>query len=145
MAQVSLIDQTSCSQHPECNERIEGGSSFADVGRREVDVDALGRKRAPGIPNGTAHAVTTLADARVGEPNHVESGQPKRHIHLNTDRVGLDAKAPRCKGWLACVSGGPVQSAAQRLRIRKLESIGVFKQLALTVRQQICCLPRIGS
>ena len=48
---------------------------LADVGRREVDGDSMRRKLEAGIANRAADAIAALADAGVGEADHVEGRQ----------------------------------------------------------------------
>ena len=47
------------------------------------------RKFEAGIADRTAHTVAALADARVGQADHRETGKPERDVDLDMDRVGL--------------------------------------------------------
>ena len=77
-------------QHAERDGQIERRSGLADVGRREIHRDAVGRELEAGIPDRASHAVAALADARVRQSHHLKCGQAKRDIHLHLDETGLD-------------------------------------------------------
>ena len=92
LGDVPPFDDALCGEDTERDRQVERRAGLAHVGRREVDGDAVRRELEPGIADGTAHAVAALAHARVGQADHRESRQAERHIDLDVDGRGVDAK-----------------------------------------------------
>ena len=62
-----------------------------NVGRREVDGNALGRQRQADGDERGAHALARFGDRLVGQANDGEGRQPGRGLHLDIDVKHLDA------------------------------------------------------
>ena len=89
------VDLAGCRQQAERDRQVERRPRLAHVRWREVDGDAVRRKLEAGVPDGRSHAVAALAHGRVRQSHHREVGKPERHIHLDVDRVGIDAEDRR--------------------------------------------------
>ena len=50
------------------------------------------RKRKAGVPDRGTDPISALPDCRIRETHHCEVGQSERHVHLDVDRVSIDAK-----------------------------------------------------
>ena len=87
--------QTLRGEDAERDRKIEGRAGLADVGRREVDGDAMGRKLEAGIADCAAYAVAAFADAGVGQADHREHRHAERHVHLDVHGEGVDAEDRR--------------------------------------------------
>ena len=75
--------------------RSNDDARLADVGRRQVDGDAVRRELEPGVADRAAHAVAALAHARVGQADHRERRQAERDVHLDVHGAGVDAEDRR--------------------------------------------------
>ena len=64
---------------------------LGQVGRGEVDGDALGRQREPGGDQRRAHPLARFGDRLVGEPDDHEGDVAGRDLHLHVDGARLDA------------------------------------------------------
>ena len=85
-------DVTGRREDAERDRQVERRARFADVGRREVDGDAVRREFEAGVADGAADAIAALADARVRQAHHRERGQAERHVDLDVHRARLDAE-----------------------------------------------------
>jgi hypothetical protein len=61
------LDLSGGAEDADRGRQVEGGAFLAEVGRSEVDGDALDRELEARVADGGAHPVPTLADGRVGE------------------------------------------------------------------------------
>ena len=74
-----------------------------------------------GVADRRAHAVAALADRRVGQAHHREVGQAERDVHLDVDRIGVDAEdggtaqAGEHDAVLSCKTRGSRLAAATRI------------------------------
>src|SRR5207247_4126376 len=74
---------------------VDAGAALADAGGREVDRHPLLRPLQPaGDPRG-ADAVARLAAGRVGQADNGEARKPGRDVHLDGDRLAVDAEQGR--------------------------------------------------
>ncbi len=89
---LPAFDDAGRGQDTEGDRQVERRARLADVGRRQVDRDAVRREFEAGIPDGAPHPVAALADARVGQSDHREGREAERHVHFHVDREGLDAE-----------------------------------------------------
>src|SRR5215831_13561916 len=64
---------------------------LGQVGRGEIDGDALGGQRQPGGDERGAHSFAALADRLVGQANDVEHDSAGGDEHLHVDGARLDA------------------------------------------------------
>jgi hypothetical protein len=70
--------------------RSKRPDSFRQVGRREVDRDALvGRELQPAVLQRRAHPLAGFLDFGVGQADRREAGQAVGQVHLDRDLGGL--------------------------------------------------------
>jgi hypothetical protein len=58
------------------------------------------RKGKAGIPDRGTDPISALPDCRIRETHHGEVGESERHVHLDVNRVSIDAKdggAPKAR------------------------------------------------
>ena len=79
-------------EQPERDRQIERGARLSQVGRGEVDGDAMRRKFEAAVADGAANAVAALAHARVGQSDEMEPGKSERDVDLDLDDGGVDAE-----------------------------------------------------
>ncbi len=80
-------------QQPDGNGQIEAAGLLGQIGRCQVDDDALVRRKTqPAIDERAAHAVACLAHLGLGQPDDGEAGQAGRKMHLHRDRRRLHAQ-----------------------------------------------------
>jgi hypothetical protein len=77
------------------NRQVERGSRLADVRGGEIDGDPMSGELEAGVADGASHPVAALAHGGIRQPDHVERGQPERHVHFNLDAAGFDSKHRR--------------------------------------------------
>ena len=94
-AMCAAFDDALRREDAERDRQIERRAGLADVGRRQVDGDAVRRKLEAGVADRAAHAIAALAHAGVGQADHRERRQAERHVHLHMDRAGFDAEERR--------------------------------------------------
>ena len=75
--------------------KVKGGPRLANVGGRQIHGYAMRRKGEPGIPDRGTDAIPALPDGRIRETHHCEVGESERHVHLDVNRVRIDAKHGR--------------------------------------------------
>ena len=63
---------------------------------REIDRDAACWERKAGGDERRAHSFTRLGYRLVGEADHIECGQPRRHLDLDINGTRLDALKRHC-------------------------------------------------
>ncbi len=63
-----------------------------EIGRREIDGDALGRQRQTHGGEGGAHALAQFGDGLVGQTHDHEGGEARGDGHLGLDFERLDAQ-----------------------------------------------------
>jgi hypothetical protein len=76
----------------------------------------MGRKLETRIPDREPDAVAALAHGRVGQADHRERGKAERDVHLDENRVGVDAEdrcrtKPRKHARQPCKEGDPRKKA----------------------------------
>jgi len=78
-------------QHAQGDRQVEMAAFLDQVGRRQVDGDALGRQRqAQGVERG-AHPLAAFSHRLVGQPDHGKGRQAGSQLHLDVDVQHLDA------------------------------------------------------
>ena len=75
----------------ERNRQVEMAAFLRQVGRRHVDGDAACGERESRREQRGAHPLACLGHRLVGQPDHVECGEPRRDLHLHVDGARLDA------------------------------------------------------
>jgi hypothetical protein len=98
--QQHIVDMTSRQdtarrQYPEGNRQVERGACLADVGRRQVDRDAVFREFKPGISNRAADAIATFTDGGIRKADHREARKSERNVHFHIHGRGFDAEHRR--------------------------------------------------
>ena len=83
------IDHSHRTEQRERDRQVEMRSLLGQVGRGQVHRDPLGRQREPHRGDRAAHPLAALPHRLVGEPDHVECGQPRDQLHLNLDPARL--------------------------------------------------------
>ena len=76
--------------HAERDRQVVMAALLRQVGRREIDGDALGRQREARGDQRRADPLLRFAHRLVAEADDVEHHVARRHVHLNVDRTGLD-------------------------------------------------------
>ena len=61
-----------------------------EVRGREIDGDPARRQRQPRGDQGCAHSLLGFGNGLVRKANNGESGEPRRHLRLHVDGLGLD-------------------------------------------------------
>ncbi len=89
---VPARDETRRRKDAQRDRQVERRSGLADVGRAEVDGDAVRRELEAGVADRAADAVAALPHAGVRQADHPKAGQAERHVHFDLDRTGLDAE-----------------------------------------------------
>ncbi len=75
----------------EGDRQVEAPGLLGQVGRRQVDGDALAGKLEAGIDDGGAHAVTRLLDLGIGQADQRKAGQAAGQMGLDDDRRRVQA------------------------------------------------------
>ena len=78
-------------QKTERDRQVVVAALLGEVGRREVDGDALRRQGKAKRAEGGAHALAAFADRLVGQADHDEGELARRHQDLDVDRQHVDA------------------------------------------------------
>ena len=76
---------------PERDGKIVVAAFLGQVGRREIDGDALWRQREADGVQRAAHPLAALGHGLVGEADNGEGGEPRPDLHLHIDGTRLDA------------------------------------------------------
>jgi hypothetical protein len=87
------LDLPARGQDAQRDGQVEAARILGQVGRREVDGDALvvGELQ-PRVLDGRAHALARLLDFHVGQPDEREAGQSVGQVDLDRDRGRLQAE-----------------------------------------------------
>ena len=106
-AEEHIVGDVVGAHLPACGEQADGDGQikppalFRQVGRREVDDDALARKFKVGIENRAAHAVAAFFDRGLGQPDYGKARQARRQMRLYCDfrriHAGFRAAVNDCK------------------------------------------------
>ena len=84
-------DRTDRDQHRERDRQVEVAALLEQVGRRQVDGDPPGRQADAQSTERAAHALAQFADRLVGQADDRERGQAGADLHLDVDRLDVDA------------------------------------------------------
>ena len=74
---------------PQSDRQVVMAALLGQVGRGEIDGDALGRQGEAGGDQRGAHPLLGLGHRLVGQPDQIERRQAGAHLHLHVDRAGL--------------------------------------------------------
>ena len=74
------------------NGQVVMAALLGQVGRRQIDGNALGRQADAGGKERGAYPLARFLDRFVGQPDQDEIGIARRDLHLDVDRNGLDAR-----------------------------------------------------
>ena len=84
--QPRTVDLPAGGQDAERNRQVEATRVLGQVGRRQVDGDALVvRKVQPAVLQRAAHALARFLDLDIGQPDQGEAGQAIGQMHLDRD------------------------------------------------------------
>ena len=78
-------------QQAERDGQVEVAALLQQIGRRQVDGDALGRQRQAQGAQRRAHPLARFGHRLVGQADHGECRQPRGDMHLDVDVARLDA------------------------------------------------------
>ena len=84
-------DHAHGGQKPERDGQVVMAALLGEVGRREVDGDALRRQGKAERTERRAHPLATFAHRLVGQPDHGKGDVARRHQDLHIDRQDVDA------------------------------------------------------
>ncbi len=88
--QRGAVDLAAGGQNAERNRQIEAPRLFGQIGRRQVDCDALVvRPIEPGVQNGRAHPLARLLHLGIGQPHQRQAGQAVGQMHFHAHRQGV--------------------------------------------------------
>ena len=96
-AQHHEIFQALAGEHTHGGKKCEGNRQvvvaafLSQIGRRQIDGDALWREGQAQRPECCPHPLATFAHGLVGEADHRESDGPRRDHDLHVDRQDVDA------------------------------------------------------
>ena len=79
------------AEHGERDRQIEMAAFLQDVGRRQVDDDALGRQPQADGAERAAHALAAFADGLVWQADDDDADGARQDLHLHVDLQHLDA------------------------------------------------------
>ena len=86
-SQARTVDLPAGGQDAQRDGQVEPPRILGQIGRRQVDGDALVvRKREAAVEQGAAHALARLLDRDLGQPDQGETGQAVGQVHLHRDR-----------------------------------------------------------
>ena len=97
LAQHRVFGQVVGSEHAhrcqdsQCYRQIEMAAFLCEIGRRQVDGDALGRQCQANGDQGGSYPFPAFGDRLVGQSDHGEDGHPRRHLHLDVDLQAIDS------------------------------------------------------
>ena len=81
------------SQDAQCNGQVKTTRVFGQVGRRQVNGNALvAWKLKARVLQGRAHPLSGFFDLDIGQPHQCEARQAIGQVHLHGDQGGLKAK-----------------------------------------------------
>ena len=89
------LDNAARRKHAKRDREVVGRPGLANVGRRQVDGDAMPRKLESRIADGRPNAIPAFADAGVRKTDHRENGKPEGDVDLDDDGQRLDAEDRR--------------------------------------------------
>jgi len=85
---------TGSRQNAERDRKIEAPAFLRQIGRRQIDRDALSRKLESRVLNRAAHPVLAFLDRRFRQPDDIQRRQAVRDIDLDHHQRRFDAGAP---------------------------------------------------
>jgi len=92
VAQGALRKLAAGNEKAQCDRQVEGRPVLAYVGRREVDGDAAKRKHEAGVGQGGTDALSPFLHRPVRQSDRGERGQAVADVHLDIDRIRVDAQ-----------------------------------------------------
>jgi len=90
---VQALDDAHGAEDAHGHREVESGPFLADVGRREIDRDALGRIAKSGVDQGGLDALPAFANCDVRHSDHdrVACRTRREHVYFDIDQVCIDA------------------------------------------------------
>ncbi len=86
------LDRARRRQEPERDRQVEADALLPQIGRGEVDGDALEREREAGVADGRTHALPALPQRGIRQPHRGECRQPLADVDLHADQRRIDAR-----------------------------------------------------
>ena len=109
-------DLAAGGQNAQRNRQIETARILGQIGRRQIDRDALvARKLQPAVLDGAAHALACFFHLGVGQPHQCEAGQAIGQMHLDRDGRRIQPK----KGAAGYQGKAHKQGASGKAEINK--------------------------